>query len=127
MTAFSPTNVRTFHANRRAHEARIQAAIEDLESQDRRNIAATAKKWGVARETLSKRFRGETVSNQEANSYARRQLTDVQEKALIGMNVVRSTLGNSMKTPRVFLQLNRIISSISFWFHVASFAVIVDW
>lgn len=84
MTAFSPTHVRTSHANSMAHEARIQAAIADLESQDRRNIATTAKKWGVARETLSKRFRGETVSNQEANSYARRQLTDVQEKTLIG-------------------------------------------
>ena len=65
------------------HNARIEAAIADLESQDRQNIAATAKKWGVARETLSKRFRGETVSNQEANSYARRQLTDTQEKTLI--------------------------------------------
>jgi hypothetical protein len=60
------------------HNARIEAAIADLESQDRQNIAATAKKWGVARETLSKRFRGKTVSNQEANSYARRQLTDTQ-------------------------------------------------
>ena len=65
------------------HNARIEAAIADLESQDRRNIAATAKKWEVARETLSKRFRGETSSNQDANSYARRQLTDVQEKTLI--------------------------------------------
>ena len=65
------------------HNARIEAAIADLESQDRQNIAATAKKWGVARETLSKRFRGKTVSNQEANSYARRQLTDTQEKTLI--------------------------------------------
>jgi hypothetical protein len=65
------------------HEARIQAAITDLESQDRRNIAATAKTWGVARETLSKRFRGETGSNQDANSYARRQLTDIQEETLI--------------------------------------------
>jgi len=53
------------------HNARIEAAIADLESQDRQNIAATAKKWGVARETLSKRFRGKTVSNQEANLYAR--------------------------------------------------------
>ena len=65
------------------HNALIEAAIADLKSQDRQNIAATAKKWGVARETLSKRFQGKTVSNQEANSYARRQLTDTQEKTLI--------------------------------------------
>jgi uncharacterized protein YdhG (YjbR/CyaY superfamily) len=84
MTDFSPPHARTSHANSMAHEARIQAAITDLESQDRRNITATAKKWEVARETLSKRFRGKTGSNQDAISYARRQLTDVQENTLIG-------------------------------------------
>ena len=66
------------------HNARIEAAIADLESQERTNYAATATKWGLKRETLSKRFRGETGSNQEANSYARRRLTDTQEKTLIG-------------------------------------------
>ena len=65
------------------HEARIQAAIDDLKSQDRTNVAATARKWGVARETLSKRFRGKTGPNQEATSYSRKQLTDTQEETLI--------------------------------------------
>jgi hypothetical protein len=65
------------------HSARIEAAIADIESQDRQNIAATAKNWTVARDTLSKRFRGKTISNQEANSYARQELTAVQEKTLI--------------------------------------------
>jgi hypothetical protein len=37
------------------HNARIQAAIDDLRSQKRTNISATAKKWEVARETLSVR------------------------------------------------------------------------
>jgi hypothetical protein len=83
MTAFCDSHRITLNCYNMDHNARIEAAIADLESQDRRNIAATAKKWGVARETLSKRFRGETVSNQEANSYARRQLTDTQEKTLI--------------------------------------------
>jgi Tc5 transposase DNA-binding domain len=83
MTAFYNPHRQSFNANSMDHNARIEAAIADLESQDHQNIAATAKKWGVARETLSKRFRGETVSNQEANSYARRQLTDTQEKTLI--------------------------------------------
>ena len=65
------------------HNDRIQAAIADLESQDRPNIAATARKYGVARETLSKRFRGKTGSNRDATSYDRKQLTDTQEETLI--------------------------------------------
>ena len=74
---------RPSHANSMDHNARIEAAIADLESQDRQNIAATTRAWGIARETLSKRFRGRTGSNEDATSYARRQLTDVQEKTLI--------------------------------------------
>jgi hypothetical protein len=58
------------------YEARMQAAISDLESQDRRNFAAAARKWDLERTTLSKRFRGETGPNRDATSYARRQLTD---------------------------------------------------
>jgi AraC-like DNA-binding protein len=65
------------------HDARIQAAIADLESQERMNFKETAKKWNLDRTTLARRFRGETGSNQDATSYARRQLTDVQEKTLI--------------------------------------------
>ena len=65
------------------HDARIEAAIADLESQDRQIFAATARRWKVTRETLSKRFRGETGPNRDTTSYARRQLTDVQEQALI--------------------------------------------
>ena len=54
------------------HDARIQAAIDDLKSQSRKNIAVTARKYKVARETLSKRFRGEIGSNQDATSYSRK-------------------------------------------------------
>jgi hypothetical protein len=59
------------------HDARIQAAIADLESQKRVNYKATAKKWKLERTTLAKRHRGEIGSNREANSYARQQLIDV--------------------------------------------------
>ena len=83
MHDFHTAHPRTLNVNNMDHEARIQAAITDLESQDYRNITVTAKKWGVARETLSKRFRGKTGSNQDATSYARQQLTDIQEKTLI--------------------------------------------
>jgi AraC-like DNA-binding protein len=65
------------------HEARIQAAISDLESQERKNVAATARKHNVARRTLAHHFKGETGSNQEATSYSRKQLTDTQEETLI--------------------------------------------
>jgi hypothetical protein len=66
------------------HEARIQAAITDLESQDRVNYAAIARKWEIDRSTLSRRHRGETGPNRDATSYVRRQLTDAQEDILIG-------------------------------------------
>jgi DNA-binding phage protein len=59
------------------HEARIQAAISDLESQTRKNYTSTARKWGVERTTLAKRFRGETGPNRDAVSYAHKQLKDV--------------------------------------------------
>jgi hypothetical protein len=40
------------------YEARMQAAISDLESQSRKNFAATAKRWDLERTTLSKRYKG---------------------------------------------------------------------
>jgi hypothetical protein len=65
------------------HNARIAEVITDLRSQDRPNIAATARKYRLARKTLSKRFRGETGTIQDATSYTRKQLTDTQEEAFI--------------------------------------------
>ena len=77
MTAFPTTNAPTSKLHRMDYDARIESAITDLESQGYLNIAATAKKWKVVRETLSKRFRGETTSRREATSYIRKKLTDV--------------------------------------------------
>jgi hypothetical protein len=54
-----------------------------LGSQDRPNIASTAKRHGVARKTLADRFNGKSSTIQEANSNARREFTDAQEEALI--------------------------------------------
>jgi DNA-binding phage protein len=65
------------------HEARMQAAITDLKSQTRKNYASIARKWDLERTTLARRFRGETGPNQDAISYAHKQLTDTQEKILI--------------------------------------------
>ena len=83
MTAFSPHHVRTSYANSMAHNERIVAAIADLKSQDRLNIAVTARKYDLKRETLLKRFRGKTGIIKDANSYVRQQLTDTQEETLI--------------------------------------------
>src|ERR1700678_296655 len=61
----------TLHHNRMDHNARIEAVVTDLESQDCVNYKATAKKWNLDRTTLVRRYRGETVLNQEATLYAR--------------------------------------------------------
>lgn len=44
---------------------RIQAALADLESQGVPNYSTTAKKYGVVRTTLMRRFIGKTVSNSD--------------------------------------------------------------
>jgi transposase-like protein len=76
MHAFYPTNARISNPHRMDHEARIQAAITDLESQDCKNYAAIARKWEIDRSTLSRRHRGGIGPNRDATSYVRRQLTD---------------------------------------------------
>jgi hypothetical protein len=65
------------------HNARIQEAIADLESQSHVNYAATVRKWGVERTTLAKRHKGQTGTREDATSDVHRRLTDVQEQVLI--------------------------------------------
>jgi hypothetical protein len=84
MPTFSTTNTPTSKSHRIDHEARIQAAITDLESQTRRNYASITRKWDIERTTLTRRFRGETGPNRDTISYAHKQLTDGQEEILIG-------------------------------------------
>ena len=83
MATFSTSDHTSLLRDRMDHEARIQAAIRDLESQVRTNVAATARKYNIARRTLAHRFKGESRPNQEATSYSRKQLTDKQEDTLI--------------------------------------------
>ena len=66
-----------------AHNARIADAIADLESQDRPNIFAIAKKYQLKRTTLSDRFKGKSSTIQDANSSVQQQLTNTQENTLI--------------------------------------------
>jgi hypothetical protein len=46
----------------------IEDAINDLNSQAKPNITATAKKYGCNRSTLSKRYRGVTGSKEAADN-----------------------------------------------------------
>jgi hypothetical protein len=73
----------TSTSNKMDHNARIEAAIADLGSQERPNVSATARKHNIAQRTLAYRFKGETGPNHEATSYSRKQLTDTQEETLI--------------------------------------------
>ena len=81
MTAFSNAHRTSSNRHRMDHDARIQAAIDDLKSQTRTNIVATARKYKFVRETLLKRFRGETGSNQDVTSYSRKLLRVVTKTA----------------------------------------------
>jgi hypothetical protein len=66
------------------YNTRMIKAIEDLQSQQPPRYAATARKWKVEKSTLWRRYKGETGTIQEANSYARQKLTNAQEEALVG-------------------------------------------
>ena len=44
------------------HNARIQSALDDLNSQKKPNITVIAKKWEIARKTLSDRFYGKSIT-----------------------------------------------------------------
>ena len=61
----------------------MEEAIEDLKSQEIPNFKATAKKYNINRTTLSRRFKGETVSYEEARSRSHKLLTNAQEEVLI--------------------------------------------
>lgn len=63
---------------------RIAAVLADLESQVAPNYSATAKKHGVARTNLMRRFTGKKVSNHEATTEHRQGLNIAQENVLVG-------------------------------------------
>ena len=83
MHTFCPAHTQTSKLHRMDHNARMESAIADLESQSRVNYSATAKKWGIKRTTLSRRHKGQTGTREDAASYIHRKLTDVQEETLI--------------------------------------------
>ncbi|EED14739.1 conserved hypothetical protein [Talaromyces stipitatus ATCC 10500] len=65
------------------NEADILKAISDLESQKTPQYAKTARKYNLEPSTLRRRYKGQTVSNQEATSIHCKLLTDAQEEVLL--------------------------------------------
>jgi hypothetical protein len=100
MSTFSQLKHLTLSNSMMDHNARINSALADLESQMNINYSATARKWGVSRQTLAKRYKGETGTVQEANSYVRQKLTNAQEEVLI-THVNRLTERGLPPTPQI--------------------------
>ena len=65
------------------HNARMEAAMAELDAQLKPNFSAAAENWLLERTTLSKRWKGQTMSREDANSEYRQLLTNAQEEALI--------------------------------------------
>ena len=66
-----------------ANNALIEQAIDDLISQKKPNVRATARKYGVVHSTLLRRFKGQTSSAEEARSRSTQLLTNAQEEVII--------------------------------------------
>src|SRR4051812_1348451 len=73
-TQFPPTlnshffaiDTTTFARNRMSHNARMEAALAELEGETKPNFSEMARKHNLERTTLSKRFYGKTTSREEA-------------------------------------------------------------
>ena len=66
-----------------SYNDRIKLAITDLESQAQPNFSSTARTYDVNRITLARRFKGESVSKQDAISYISKALTNAEEDVLV--------------------------------------------
>lgn len=65
------------------NEAAISAAIADLKTQATPNYAETARKFNIDRNTLRRRFKGQTVPNSTARLDGQGLLDSTQEQALV--------------------------------------------
>ncbi|KAF2176049.1 DDE-domain-containing protein [Zopfia rhizophila CBS 207.26] len=91
----------------------IEAALADLESQDRPNYSATAKKYNVDRSTLSRRHRGVTVSR-EGYIESISILTKEQENNLI--SYIRKLTAMSLPPTNAMVE-NFIHDLTGHWVH----------
>ena len=83
---------------------RIELAISDLESQSQPNFSKTAKEYNVKRVTLTRRYRGESSTKQDAMSNFCKALTDAQEAVLVNRINKLSARGLS-PTPHIIRNL----------------------
>ena len=82
----------------------ILNAIDDLNSQEIPNLAATAKKYDIVRSTLQRRFEGQTVTYAEARSRSTMLLTNAQESVLIE-HINKLSTRNMHPTPQMLENL----------------------
>ena len=94
------TNLPSSNNDIMSNADRIAAALADLESQVVPNYSATAKKHGVVRTTLMRRYTGKTVSNHEATTEHRQALNATQEKVLLE-HVQRLVTRGTPPTPAI--------------------------
>ena len=89
-------------------EADISKAISDLKAQKEPEYARIARKYGLDRGTLMRRYKGQTVSNQEAHSIYQKLLTDAQEEVLLD-HISRLSARGLPPTPQI---LRNIVKEI---------------
>ncbi|EED14598.1 hypothetical protein TSTA_040770 [Talaromyces stipitatus ATCC 10500] len=65
------------------NEADILKAISDQNHKKKPKYVRTARRYNHEPATLRRRYKGQTVSNQEATSIRRKLLTDAQEEVLL--------------------------------------------
>jgi transposase-like protein len=76
-------NTTTMDYSNYDHDARIELAMADMDAEESPVIAEVAKRWGLSRSTLSRRWNGITASRKEATSLYHQRLTTAQEEVLI--------------------------------------------
>jgi transposase-like protein len=87
-----------------AHNVQIERAIAHLRAQKEPNIAATAREFDAARETLSRRFHRKTTSRAQAASTHHMKLSQAQEEALVA-HIIKLSDRELPPTPRIVRNL----------------------
>jgi transposase-like protein len=92
-----------------AHNVQIERAIAHLKEQNSPNISATAREFGVARETLSKRFHRKTTSRAQAAATHKMKLSTTQEEVLVA-HINKLSDRGLPPTPRIVRNLAKELS-----------------
>ena len=90
----------------------MEAAMADLDSQERRNYAVIARKWNLEPTTLRRRFIGESTSIRVINSEMRQALTREEEEVLIA-HVNKLTDRGIPPTPQILKNIAEEIAKVT--------------